>query len=62
MPEESDWANLGSVGQHMAKQAPEFDSRNYGYAKLSSLIEAIDLYEITRADKHTRIRRKPKKA
>ncbi|MGN5480144.1 OST-HTH/LOTUS domain-containing protein [Cupriavidus basilensis] len=26
---------LGGMGNHIAKQAPEFDSRNYGYGKLS---------------------------
>jgi uncharacterized LabA/DUF88 family protein len=25
------WANLGSVGHHIAQQSPEFDPRNYGY-------------------------------
>jgi uncharacterized LabA/DUF88 family protein len=59
--DESEWANLANVGEYMGKQAPEFDSRNYGYAKLSSLIEAIGLYEIDRKEKHNRIRRKPKK-
>jgi uncharacterized LabA/DUF88 family protein len=62
MNEDSDWVDLGFVGQHMGKQAPEFDARNYGYAKLSSLIEAIGLYEIDRTEKHIRIRRKPRKA
>ena len=61
LSEDSDWADLGFVGLHVGKQSPEFDSRNYGYAKLSSLIEAIDLFEIDRTDKHIRIRRKPKK-
>jgi hypothetical protein len=41
---------------------PEFDARNYGYAKLSDLLEAVDLFEIDRKDKHFRIRPKPKKA
>ena len=30
----------------MAKQAPEFDPRNYGYRKLSELVDAIGLFEI----------------
>lgn len=32
------WAGLGAVGQHISKQA-SFDSRNYGYAKLSGLFD-----------------------
>src|SRR4051812_21134471 len=35
------WANLGSVGTYAAKQAPDFDSRNWGYAKLVDLVTAI---------------------
>ncbi|MBX3700282.1 MAG: NYN domain-containing protein [Dokdonella sp.] len=44
--DDSGWANLGLVGSVMAKQAPEFDSRNYGYAKLSELIAASALFEV----------------
>jgi uncharacterized LabA/DUF88 family protein len=44
------WANLGAVGSHISKQA-SFDSRNYGYAKLSELIKAIDLFEVSQKEK-----------
>jgi uncharacterized LabA/DUF88 family protein len=56
--EEDGWAHLGAVGSHIAKQA-SFDSRNYGYAKLSDLLQAIDLFEIERRGKvvHVRDRR-----
>jgi uncharacterized LabA/DUF88 family protein len=40
------WANLGAVGQLMRKQQPDFDSRNWGYAKLSDLVKAIGLFTI----------------
>ncbi len=40
------WANLGQVGSNMAKQAPEFDPRNYGYRKLSDLVAATQLFDI----------------
>jgi uncharacterized protein (TIGR00288 family) len=43
------WSNLGAIGAHIANQA-SFDPRNYGYAKLSGLFEAIDLFEIQRKD------------
>ena len=39
------WAHLGPVGQHIGKQAPDFDPRNWGYAKLSELVKAIGLFE-----------------
>jgi len=44
--DEDGWGDLGSVGQHISNQSPSFDSRNYGYRKLSSLVKAIDLFEI----------------
>ncbi len=44
--DENGWAFLGEVGQHITKQSPEFDARNYGYAKLKDLVYAIGLFEI----------------
>ena len=44
--DESGWAQLGPVGSNIAKQAPEFDSRNYGYGKLGELVAATNLFEI----------------
>jgi hypothetical protein len=39
------WANLSVVGTYIANLSPEFDPRNYGYAKLSLLINATQLFE-----------------
>ena len=44
--DETGWAHLGAVGSNVAKQSPEFDPRNYGYAKLSGLIVATKLFDI----------------
>jgi uncharacterized protein (TIGR00288 family) len=44
------WAKLSRVGTHISNQA-SFDPRNYGYSRLSDLIEAIGLFEIRR-DEH----------
>ncbi|MCG5259088.1 NYN domain-containing protein [Cupriavidus gilardii] len=44
--DEEGWTTLGSMGTHIAKQAPEFDSRNYGYGKLSELVAATGLFEV----------------
>ena len=41
-------AALGSLGNIIRKQEPDFDPRNYGYAKLSDLIEAIGLFTLER--------------
>ncbi|PUA17459.1 Maebl [Glaciimonas sp. PCH181] len=45
--DEDGWAQLGSVGSHIAKQAPDFDAREYGYAKLSGLVSATELFDVT---------------
>jgi uncharacterized LabA/DUF88 family protein len=42
------WAMLSAVGAIITKQRPDFDSRSYGYAKLSDLIDATTLFETER--------------
>ena len=44
--DDSGWAHLASVGSHIAKQAPEFDPRNYGYKKLGELVAVTKLFQI----------------
>ena len=39
------WAALGGVGNHISNQG-SFDSRNYGFSKLSDLFNAIDFFEL----------------
>lgn len=43
---EDGWANLGAVGHLMRQQQPDFDSRNWGYAKLSDLVRATELFVV----------------
>jgi Uncharacterized conserved protein len=43
--DDTGWAGLGAIGSIISKQSPDFDSRNYGYAKLSGLIKGIGLFE-----------------
>jgi len=63
--DESGWAHLGAVGSNIAKQAPEFDPRNYGYSKLGELATATKLFDVderVQRDGHSRtiyIRNKP---
>jgi uncharacterized LabA/DUF88 family protein len=55
--DESGWAHLGAVGSNIAKQAPEFDPRNYGFSKLGELAAAIQLFDINErihADGHSK--------
>ncbi len=44
--DDSGWAHLASVGSNIAKQAPEFDPRNYGYKKLGELVSATKLFHV----------------
>jgi uncharacterized LabA/DUF88 family protein len=46
--DEEGWANLARVGAHIVKQSPEFDARNYGFARLSGLVEASGIVDIKR--------------
>ncbi len=47
--DDSGWANLSAVGSHLSKQSPDFDARNYGFARLSDLVAASGMVEIRRA-------------
>ena len=38
--DEDDWANLGTVGQHLSKRKPDFDTCLFGHKKLSDMIRA----------------------
>jgi len=44
--DEDGWAPLGTVGSILLNQRPDFDSRSYGYGKLSDLVTATTLFEI----------------
>ncbi|GAA4392228.1 hypothetical protein GCM10023153_11020 [Ornithinibacter aureus] len=43
--DDAGWARVSTVGQRISNQS-SFDPRNYGYAKLSKLLEATDLFEL----------------
>lgn len=42
------WARLGLCGGLIKRQYPDFDSRTYGHATLTKLIEAIGLFQVDR--------------
>ncbi|WP_234851697.1 OST-HTH/LOTUS domain-containing protein [Sinorhizobium meliloti] len=48
-------ANLAGVGAHLAKQAPDFDARNYGFARLSDLVAASGLVDMESTGDHPKI-------
>jgi hypothetical protein len=40
------WAALGGVGSYVVNTNPTFDSRNYGYSKLSALVRDLPRLEV----------------
>jgi len=46
LEDDDGWAFLGDVGNLLQKKQPNFDSRNYGYQKLTPLIKSIKKFEI----------------
>ena len=50
LADDDGWAFLGDVGSLLQKKQPNFDSRNYGFEKLTPLIKSIGKYEIDQRD------------
>ena len=46
LSDEDGWAFLGDVGSLLLKKQPNFDSRNYGFEKLTPLIKSIGKFEL----------------
>ncbi|WP_167370629.1 NYN domain-containing protein [Pandoraea vervacti] len=64
--DEDGWASLGAIGSHIAKQAPDFDARNYGFGKLSDLVATVGLFDVEQrsgsgGNKGIWVRLKPKR-
>jgi uncharacterized LabA/DUF88 family protein len=55
--DESGWAHLGVVGSILTKKEPDFDSRNYGYSKLSDLLDGSKHFEVRRQERGISVRR-----
>lgn len=53
--EDDGQANLARVGAHLAKQAPDFDARNYGFPRLTNLVEASGIAEVKRVGENPTI-------
>jgi len=46
LADDDGWAFLGDVGNLLQKKQPNFDSRNYGFQKLTPLIKSIKRFDI----------------
>lgn len=50
---DDDFVSLGAVGQLVQKKRPDFDTRSYGFSKLSAMVKAIDRFQVEeREDKN----------
>lgn len=48
--DEEGWAFLGDVGSIILKKQPNFDSRNFGFDKLTPLFKSLNQFEIEQRD------------
>lgn len=44
--DEDGWAFMGDVGNVLSKRHPDFDTRNYGYSKLTPLVSSLEAFEV----------------
>lgn len=57
---EDGWLNLGAVGQQLTSLYPDFDSRTFGFKRLSDLVQATGAFDVNRLNGGgIRIRAKP---
>ena len=50
LADEDGWAYLGDVGNLLQKKQPNFDARNYGFQKLTRLIDSTGKFEIEKRE------------
>lgn len=56
--DDSGWVSLSAVGKYINTIKPDFDSRSYGYSKLSGLIRALDIFETKTANSQMYLRKR----
>lgn len=50
LADETGWAFLGDIGNLMLKKQPNFDSRNFGFAKLNLMLNSLPQFEVEKRD------------
>jgi uncharacterized LabA/DUF88 family protein len=50
LSDDEGWAFLGDVGSLLQKKQPNFDPRNYGFQKLTPMIQSIKKFDIERRE------------
>ncbi|MHA6264060.1 NYN domain-containing protein [Arenibacterium sp. CAU 1754] len=58
--QEDDWYMLGLIGQFITTANPDFDTRSFGYKKLSELVQAIPALSTKREGNHVLVQAKKK--
>ena len=53
---EEEWISLGAIGLNLRAAHPDFDTRTYGFAKLSGMVKAMLLLEFSNKDHDPRVR------
>ena len=60
--QEDEWYQLGRLGQQVLADNPDFDTRTYGYSKLSALVEDMKQLETKRnSGNQLIVRRQPRR-
>jgi hypothetical protein len=54
LADDEGWAFLGDVGNLLQKKQPNFDSRNYGFQKLTPLIKSTKKFDIEQRESSKR--------
>ncbi len=55
---DNDWVALGLVGNQLNNLTSDFDSRTYGFRKLSDLVKSMPQFEMQKDGQHLQVRRK----
>ncbi len=55
---EDGWVSLGMVGTRLIELFPDFDSRTYGFRKLSDLVRKLDAFETGNSESALTVRRR----
>lgn len=58
LADEDGWAFLGDLGNLINKKSPSFDSRNYGFSKMSKFMQSLDFveYELRTNEKNPQVK------
>jgi Fe-S-cluster formation regulator IscX/YfhJ len=50
LADENGWAFLGDIGNLILKKQPNFDPRNYGFQKLTSMLNSLQQFEVDKRE------------